>query len=104
VVYVRVPFEESLRKNRRRFNPSRPDSVLEHSLPDEKLERLYREDDWDAFSGGEGSGLLTVQDVRAPFVVFENEDDVTTGQPAALEARLEEVLGRLWRLRAANGQ
>ncbi|MCF6277224.1 MAG: hypothetical protein L3J16_00525, partial [Anaerolineales bacterium] len=28
VMYVRVPFEESLRKNRRRFNPDRPDSIL----------------------------------------------------------------------------
>ena len=44
IVYVRVPFEESLRKNRRRFNPDRPDSILEHGLPDEKMERLYRED------------------------------------------------------------
>ena len=45
VVYVRVSFEESLRKNRRRFNPERPDSILEHSLPDWKLKRLYGEDD-----------------------------------------------------------
>jgi hypothetical protein len=104
VIYVRVPFEESLRKNRRRFNPNRPDSILEHSLPDEKLERLYREDDWDVFSGGEGSGFLAVRGIRTPFVAFENEDDVTTGQPAVLGARLEEVLEQLWRLRAANGQ
>lgn len=99
VVYVRVSFEESLRKNRRRFNPDRPDSILEHGLPDAKLERLYREDDWDALSGGEGSGFLSVRDVRVPFAVFENEDDVTTDQPELLEARLEEMLSRLWALR-----
>jgi hypothetical protein len=45
VVYVRVSFEESRRKNRRRFNPDRPYSILEHGLPDSKLERLYRDDD-----------------------------------------------------------
>ena len=47
VLYVRVSFQESLRKNRRRFNPDRPHSILEHALPDEKLARLYGEDDWD---------------------------------------------------------
>ncbi len=46
LMYVDVTFEESLRKNRRRFNPSRPASILEHSLSDEKMTRLYREEDW----------------------------------------------------------
>jgi hypothetical protein len=99
VVYVQVSFEESLRKNRRRFNPDRPDSILEHGLPDAKLERLYREDDWDALSGSEGTGFLSMRGIQVPFVVFENEDDVTTGWPESLEARLEKVLGRLWALR-----
>jgi hypothetical protein len=99
VVYVRVSFAESLRKNRRRFNPERPDSILEHGLPDAKLERLYREDDWDALSGGKSSGFLDVGDLRVPFVVFENEDDVTTDQADLLEVRLENVLARLWALR-----
>jgi hypothetical protein len=98
VVYVRVSFAESLRKNRCRFNPDYPDSLLEHGLPDAKLERLYREDDWDALSGGEGSGFLDVRGTRVPFAVFENEDDVTTGRPEALRARLRKVMGRLWAL------
>jgi hypothetical protein len=101
VVYVRVSFEESLRKNRRRYNPERPDSILEHAQPDEKLTRLYRDDDWDAFSAGDGE-FLTARSVRVPYVVFENEDDVTTGQPGRLAARLETVLGRLWDLRRAR--
>ena len=97
VVYVQVSFEESLRKNRRRFNPERPDSILEHSLPDEKLARLYRDDDWATFGPGD-SGFLTVGSIRVPTVVFPNEDDVTTGKPDLLAARLEAVLGRLWEL------
>ena len=51
VLYIDVPYEESLRKNRRRFNPDRPDSILEHGLPDEKVERLYKEVDWEIFKG-----------------------------------------------------
>lgn len=98
IVYVHVPFEESLRKNRRRYNPDRPESILEHSLPDEKLERLYREDDWAALITNHPD-VLTVRSVRVPYIVFENTDDVTTGRPDLLDARLEAVLSRLWELR-----
>jgi hypothetical protein len=101
VVYVRVSFEESLRKNRRRFNPQRPDSILEHSLPDEQLKRLYGADDWATLSAGH-SDFLSVRSVYVPYVVFENEDDVTTDTPDLLAARLEAVLGRLWELRRAG--
>lgn len=91
VVYVHVSFEESLRKNRRRFNPNRPDSILEHGLPDAKLERLYRDDDWAEFSAADPR-FLHIRDLRVPYVVFENEDDVTTGGGEGLITRLEEVL------------
>jgi hypothetical protein len=101
VVYVRVSFQESLRKNRRRFNPERPHSILEHSLPDDKLERLYREDDWDLLAAD--SRFLEVAGRRVPYAVFENEDDLTTPGGVALEERLEEVLGGLWVL-AGGGQ
>jgi hypothetical protein len=98
LVYVLVSFEESLRKNRRRSNPQRPDSILEHSLPDETLRRLYSEDDWDHFSAADPH-YLHVRSNRVPYVVFENEDDVTTDKPDLLAGRLEQVLGRLWKLR-----
>ena len=100
IVYVNVSFAESLRKNRCRFNPDRPDSILEHALPDHKLERLYREDDWEEFSAADE--FVTVKGIRVPYVVFENEDDVTTARGEALGKRLEEVLGRLWMLKGAD--
>jgi hypothetical protein len=98
IVYVNVPFEESLRKNRLRFNPNKPESILEHSLPDEKLTRLYRDDDWTVLTAGDPEAI-TVRSIRVPYVVFENADDVTTGKPDLLGARLETVLDRLWDLR-----
>jgi hypothetical protein len=98
IVYVKVSFAESLRKNRRRFNPDRPDSILEHGLSDEKLERLYRDDDWEDLAPGE-NGFLEVNGHRIPYAVFENEDDVTTGKPDLLGARLEATLSCLWYLR-----
>jgi hypothetical protein len=96
-VYVSVSFDESLRKNRRRFNPSRPDSILEHSLPDEKLEKLYGQDDWKDLKRAD-RGHLLVRGHRIPCVDFDNSDDVTTPRGVALGKRLEETLERLWAL------
>jgi hypothetical protein len=100
-VYVKVSFDESLRKNRRRFNPAQPHSILEHSLPDDKMERLYREDDWSLLAGGE-SGTLSLGTHERPYVVFDNRDDVTTTGGELLGKRLEVVLGRLWAARIAG--
>ena len=95
ILYLNVSYEESRRKNRRRFNPDRPDSILEHGLPDEKLERLYKESDWAQLSAADPE-FIPIQGQRVPYVVFENEDDVTTARGEALGERLEETLGRLW--------
>ena len=99
VVYVDVPFEESLRKNRRRFNPERPDSILEHGLPDERLQRLYGEVDWEELSA-RNAQFLRIGNVQVPYAVFENQDDVTSGTPDRLGRRLEQVTGQLWDLQA----
>lgn len=97
VLYIDVSWEESLRKNRKRFNPERPDSILEHSLPDAKLERLYREVDWPEVTNGDPK-YLSIQGIRVPYVVFDNADDVTTDRGEALGARLEAELQQLWLL------
>jgi hypothetical protein len=94
VLYIDVPYEESLRKNRRRFNPERPDSILEHGLPDHKLERLYKEVDWEAFKGPD-PGFLLRSGRRIPYVVFDNMPE-KTDRPEVLGAHLEEVLSALW--------
>jgi hypothetical protein len=101
ILYINVSFEESRRKNRQRFNPDRPDSILEHGLPDEKLERVYKESDWAQLSAAD-SEFITIQGQAVPYVVFENEDDVTTERGQALGHRLEETLGRLWQLYRAS--
>jgi hypothetical protein len=95
VLYLDVTYAESLRKNRHRYNPARPDSILQHGLPDEKMERLYKEDDFAAFSAGDPQ-YLTVRGAKVPYVVFDNHDDVTTDRPAELGVRLEVRLGMLW--------
>jgi hypothetical protein len=95
ILYIDVTWEESLRKNSQRFNPDKPDSILEHSLPDAKLERLYREVDWQELTADDPH-FLHLQGLQVPYVVFDNSDDVTTGRGPALGARLEQTLGNLW--------
>lgn len=95
ILYINVSWEESLRKNRARFNPERPDSILEHGLSDEKLKTLYKESDWETLSAGHPD-YIPIQGVNVPYTVLENEDDVTTGRGEALGNRLEETLECLW--------
>jgi len=102
ILYLDVSWEESLRKNRKRFNPEKPDSILEHALTDEKMERLYREDDWQEICQEicqDDPQYVTVQGIHVPYAVFDNEDDVTTQRGEALGNRLEKMLAQLWLLR-----
>ncbi|MCK5879749.1 MAG: hypothetical protein KAH24_08210 [Holophagae bacterium] len=93
-LYISVTWDESLRKNRRRYNPDRPDSWLEHALEDKKLEMMYKESDWDEFSGTEGDCLQT-KSFKIPYGVFDNMPE-KTDSPAKIRPHLEEVMGRLW--------
>ena len=94
-LYVDVSYEESLRKNTRRFNPDKPDSILEHGLPADKMEKLYREIDWLEFTGSD-SEYLTVREYSLPYGVLDNSDDVTTIGGEVLGARLDTALGLIW--------
>ncbi len=94
LLYIDVSFEESLRKNRKRFNPEKPYSILEHSLPDHKLKKLYGEIDWEELD--KKDGYLLLGDTKLPFMVFPNNDDVTTKGGEELGERLKTVLSKLW--------
>jgi hypothetical protein len=93
-LYIRVDWAESLRKNRRRYNPDRPDSILQHSLEDKKIEMLYKESDWDEFASD--PHYLPAGERKVPYAVFENMPE-KTDKPDVLGAHLEDVLGRLWK-------
>ncbi len=96
-IYIDVDWEESLRKNLRRRNPDRPDSILEHSLEDKKIEYLYKESEWAEFSAADPDFLL-VGDHRIPYSVFDNMPE-KTDKPEVLGQHLEEVCAKLWQIR-----
>lgn len=93
IVFINVSYEESKRKNRRRFNPDKPDSILEHGLPDEKLKKLYKVIDWEEISS-EHPEYITVKGYKIPYVIFQNEPEITD-KPTELGKHLEEVLHKL---------
>ena len=98
IFYIDVSFEESLRKNRQRFNPAKPDSILEHGLPDAKLTRLYKDCDWEEFRGDDPE-FIKIKGQKVPYVVLHNEPDITTARDENLGRVLEELLNKLWILR-----
>lgn len=95
ILYIDVSYEESVRKNRRRFKPELAHSILYHSLPDEKMEFYYRLNDWHKLAAN-ADGVITAQGVAVPYSVLNNEPEVTD-DPAKLEPALAKALDTLWR-------
>jgi len=102
ILYIDVSFEESLRKNRRRYRPEQADSILYHSLEDAKMERYYKVNDWERLAKGHDEGFITVKGHRVPFAVFHNEPEKTL-DPELLGAALRDATGRLVKLFTRKG-
>jgi hypothetical protein len=102
ILYIDVSFEESLRKNRRRYRPNQADSILYHSLEDAKMERYYKNNDWARLSEGRDEGFIAVKEHQVPFAVFHNEPEKTL-DPELLGAALRDVTGRLVKLFTRKG-
>ena len=64
---------------------------------DEKLETLYRHNDWkDLVAGSNPENILQIRQHKVPYVIFENEDDVTTMGGTLLGERIQDTFSRLW--------
>jgi hypothetical protein len=94
IVYISVSYEESVRKNRRRFRPEMADSILYHSLPDDKMEFYYKTNDWEKISNNQPSGYINIKGHNVPFVVLYNEPEVTDSD-SKLGPALEKVFREL---------
>ena len=97
ILYIQVSYEESVRKNRRRFKPELAHSVLFHSLPDEKMEFYYKENDWAELAKDGLQGKIRAQGTDVPYAVFVNEPEVTDNV-SKLAPALKDALDRLWNL------
>lgn len=99
IVYISVPYEESVRKNRRRARPGLEDSILYHSLPDEKMEYYYKTNDWEKLTS-KNADTISIKGIDVPYAVFENMPE-KTDDPKKLGAELERVASKLWGKRSS---
>ena len=94
LMYIRVSYEESVRKNRRRAKKGEEDSILYHSLPDNKMELYYKFNDWDKLEAMDPE-FIAVKSKKIPYAVFENEPEKTL-DPKLIGEELERVTTKLW--------
>jgi hypothetical protein len=94
LLYIRVSYEESVRKNRRRARKGEEDSILYHSLPDEKMEFYYKTNDWDTLEKADPD-FIQVKGHKIPYAVFENEPEKTL-DPKLIGDELERATKKLW--------
>ncbi len=97
LLYVRVTYEESVRRNRLRARPGQEDSILYHSLPDEKMEVYYKTNDWEQLEARDPNSI-EVREHRIPYAVFENLPE-KTHDPELIGEELERATTKLWATR-----
>ena len=100
ILYIKVSFEESFRRNNARYKPGQEESILFHKVPDRDMLGFFRDNDWAAITGGAPEGWLDLRGVRVPFVSMDNEPEST--DPAVLGQRYGRALSRLRELRGAG--
>jgi hypothetical protein len=94
LMYIRVSYEESVRKNHRRARKGQEDSILYHSLPDEKMDFYYKTNDWEKLEAKDPK-FIDVKGFKIPYAVFENEPEKTL-DPKLIGDELERVAKKLW--------
>jgi hypothetical protein len=97
ILYIKVSFEESYRRNSARYKPGEEESTLFHKVPDRDMYGFFRDNDWAAITGNAPDGWLEAAGVRVPFVSMNNEPEST--DQVVLGARYEQALTRLRQLR-----
>lgn len=99
ILYLKVAFQESWRRNRARYDRARKGGILTHSVPWEEMERTYRTDDWEELTGSP-AGYLEVEGARVPYVTVENEPEPTSERDFSSRFRPAfDKLFRLWKRR-----
>jgi len=100
ILYIKVSFEESCRRNSARYKPGQEESILFHKVPDKDMLGFFRDNDWEAITGGAPDGLIELGGTPVPFVSMLNEPEST--DPIVLGGRYARALGRLRALARAR--
>lgn len=93
IYYVKVSYKEALRKNQRRYDPEKPDSILFHIVP-LRVMRKYKTDDWEKLTK-ENPDYIKIKSYNIPYAVFENEPE-KTNSPEKIEKELNRTITKLF--------
>ncbi len=93
IYYINVSYEEAVRKNKRRYDPSQPDSILFHTVPDEVMRR-YKTDDWKKLTS-KNPEFIEIKKIKIPYAVFENEPE-KTDDPDKIRKELLRTIDKLF--------
>jgi hypothetical protein len=96
IVYIKVSYEEALRRNEARYKEKLKHSVLAHKVPEEAMERFYKTDDWAKLTGGKESGFVEINAAKIPFVTMNNEQE--SKDLVVMEDRYFKALSALFKL------
>ncbi len=99
ILYLDVTFDESWRRNLARYDRSRREGILTHSVPREEMERTYARDDWASLAPA-ATGYVETQGVRIPYVTVSNVPEPITRDD--FTHRFHPAFGRLWDLAQAR--
>ena len=94
ILYIEVSGEESARRNEARYRKKLESSILAHKVPDEEMNRIYKNDDWHKITEGKRNGRIRLNGVDVPFVTMNNEPEST--DPKILVPRYQAALTTLW--------
>lgn len=83
ILYIKVSFEESWRRNVARYEEKLRHSILSHMLPRPAMEAFYKNEDWDKYTGDKDSGTLLLHGLNVPFVTMNNEPELKDREPLA---------------------
>ncbi len=96
ILYIKVSYEESWRRNIARYEEKKKHSILAHMATKRVMEAFYRTDDWDALSKSRSSGYIDAGGVKVPFMTVLNEPEIK--DPILLSKRYEDAMGSLHEL------
>ena len=91
-----MSFEESFRRNSARYKPGQEESTLFHKVPDRDMLGFFRDNDWQAITGGAPDGWLDVGGREGAVRLDGNEPESTDA--AVLGPRYGAALNRLRQL------
>lgn len=93
IIYIKVSYEESCRRNEKRKRKNLEHSILFHSLPQEKMEYYYKTNDWDELTKNDADYIF-FKNYKIPYVEFINEPE-KTDDPIKIGKHLEEITNKL---------